>query len=74
MEKMNFLKYIHESRRQDPFYLDPVKGHRREEYFTVTSGANYFVAKITANITGSYLVTDIPVRWKEIELIGLKII
>ncbi len=63
-----FLEYIHEERKRDIYYLDPVSGKRRNEFFVVTSGANYVIAKMTANITGSYLVTDIPVRWKEIEL------
>lgn len=34
----------------------------------MSSGASYPSAKMTANITGSYLFTDIHVRWIEIEL------
>ena len=33
-----------------------------------STGESYDIAKITANLTGSYLVTDLDVRWKEIEL------
>ncbi len=34
----------------------------------MTTGASYDIAKLTASITKFYLVTDISVRWREIEL------
>ena len=34
----------------------------------MTTGSNYEIAKLTAQITRSYLVTDLSVRWREIEL------
>ena len=38
------------------------------QVFTVSSGASYPSAAMTARITGSYLFTDIHVKWREIEL------
>ena len=64
-----FISYIHQLRESDPYYLDPVDESAREpEYFMYSSGANYEIAKITALMTNSYLVTDLPSKWKEIEL------
>ena len=66
----DFIAHVHKLRESDPFYLEPVsdtKG-RRSEFHITTTGASYDIARITASLTGSYLVTDLPTRWKEIEL------
>ncbi len=66
-----FIAHIHKLRKEDPYYLDPVldeSGRWGGELFTHSSGASYDMATITASMTGSYLVTDIPTRWKEIEI------
>jgi hypothetical protein len=65
-----FLAHIHEMRKRDPFFLEPlgsVEG-RTSEFHIVSSGASYDIARLTAALTGSYLVTDLESRWKEIEL------
>ena len=65
-----FIAHVHELRKNDPFYLEPIideKG-RQSEFHISTSGASYHIASLTASLTGSYLVTDLPTRWKEIEL------
>ena len=63
-----FLKSIQDERDSDPNFLEPMNPKDSGEIFTMTSGASYASAVITANITGSYLFTDIAVKWKEIEL------
>lgn len=67
-----FINHIHKLRREDPYYLDPTEAElsakKRGEFHITSSGASYDIAKITAAHTGSYLVTDIPSRWKEIEV------
>jgi len=65
-----FLANIHEMRDRDPFFLEPLgrEQGRTGEFHIVTSGASYDIARLTAAITGSYLVTDFESRWKEIEL------
>lgn len=63
-----FLESIHQERDQDPDFLEPMGPKSKGQLYMMTSGASYPSAKMTANITGSYLFTDIHVRWMEIEL------
>lgn len=63
-----FLKSIHQEREQDPDFLEPLGPESEAQLFTITSGASYPSATMTAGITGSYLFTDIYVKWREIEL------
>ena len=65
-----FLAYIHEMREQDPFFLEPLGNDEgtSAEFHIMTTGASYEIARITAALTGSYLVTDLEPKWKEIEL------
>jgi hypothetical protein len=65
-----FIEYVHKRRKTDPYYLEPLKenGKSLGEMFIHTSGASYDIAKLTASLTDSYLVTDLPSRWKEIEV------
>lgn len=69
-EEDKFIARIHELRKRDPYYLEPVEhdGKGWSEYHIMTTGASYDIARLTASITGSYLVTDLPTRWKEMEL------
>jgi hypothetical protein len=69
-EEESYIAYIHKLRKNDPYYLDPLDKDPStwSEYHIRTTGTSYDLAKITSNYTGSYLVTDLPPRWKEIEL------
>lgn len=65
----DFLDYIHAERARDPDFLEPMgPDSDSTQMHVMTSGASYDIAQLTANITGSYLVTDLYVRWREIEL------
>jgi AraC-like DNA-binding protein len=64
----DFLKSINQQREQDPDFLEPMGPESEAQLFTITSGASYPSATMTAGITGSYLFTDIYVKWREIEL------
>ncbi len=66
----DFIAHIHGLRERDPYYLEPLGGGEKgwSEFHIMSSGASYDIARRTASITGSYLVTDLPSRWKEIEL------
>jgi hypothetical protein len=66
----DFIAHVNELRKNDPFYLEPVRDADGGfgEFHITTSGASYDIAKLTASLTGSYLVTDLAPRWKEIEL------
>ena len=63
-----FLKSIHQERERDPNFLEPVGPENESQLFMMSSGASYPSAKMTANLTGSYLFSDLYVRWREIEL------
>lgn len=64
----DFLKSIQEEREQDPDFLEPMGPKSEAQLYMMSSGASYPSAAMTANITGSYLFTDLHVRWREIEL------
>ena len=66
----DFISLVHQMREEDPYYLEPPDGdyEKRSEFHIYSTGASYDIAKLTAGYSNSYLVTDIPSRWKEIEL------
>ncbi len=64
-----FIDFIEEQREKDPDFLETFKpGKNTRQLISFSSGASYEIAKLTANLTGSYLVTDIYSKWKEIEI------
>ena len=64
-----FIAFIEEERRKDPDFLETFKpGKSSHQLISFTSGASYDIAKLTASLTDSYLVTDISSKWKEIEI------
>ncbi|MFC1491415.1 DUF4238 domain-containing protein [Nitrospinota bacterium] len=69
-QEEEFIQYIRGRRESDPNYLEPTEEVMRGggELHMRSSGVGYEEAKIISNITGSYLMTDLPIRWKEIEL------
>lgn len=65
----DFLNYIDRKREEDLDFLEPASyGEENAQMHIYSSGASYDIAKITSDLTGSYLVTDIPSKWKEIEV------
>lgn len=68
--EQEFLSEVNKMRERDPFFLEPISSEegRKSEFHITSSGASYDIAKMTATLTGSYLVTDFESRWKEIEL------
>jgi hypothetical protein len=63
-----FLKSIQQERERDPDFLEPMGPQSEAQMYMMTTGASYAGAVMTAGITGSYLFTDIRVKWREIEL------
>lgn len=67
--KEALLDCVRKQRAEDQDFLDVVGvGEENAQLLMMSSGAAYNMAKLTASLTGSYLVTDISVKWKEIEL------
>lgn len=59
-----FIKGIERARENHPFYVEG----ERSQFITMSTGANYEMARMVSGISGSHLITDIRYRWKEIEI------
>jgi len=62
-----FISFIERQREINPNFLEPLDKTSGQLHM-FSSGGNYNIAKLTANLTDSYLVTDLYVKWKEIEI------
>lgn len=66
-----YVAHIERMRERHPFYL-PMENRREEigggELLLMTTGVDYTMAKIVANLTGSHLITNLTYRWTEISL------
>lgn len=62
-----FLAYIHKRRAEHPYYVDRLPGQKNELHID-TTGACYELAKRMCVRTESHLVTNLRVRWKEVEI------
>lgn len=67
--KEALLEHVRKQRAVDPDFLGVAgAGEENAQLQIMSTGAAYNMAKLTASLTGSYLVTDLSVKWKEIEL------
>lgn len=62
------LAYIRQQRADHAYYSEGVVEGRLPQFVTMTTGANYYTSKAVAAVAGAHLITDMRVRWKEIEL------
>ncbi len=65
VSKEQLLDYWENMKKQNPFYFDPRETSGDLRF--ATTGAGYDEAKETCAITGSYIATDVPYRWKELQ-------
>ena len=65
--KEELLRRLARLRLEDPDFLEPMGPGNESQVEAMTSGAGYNIARLTASLTGAYLVTDLAVKWKEIE-------
>ena len=63
-----FISFIEQLREENPNFLEPLSEKKSVQLHMFSSGANYTIAMLTANLTNSYLVTDLYAKWKEIEI------
>lgn len=66
-----FMRWIQARREDHPYYIPAPDGGGRplnHQLLHWSSGANYELAKVTAQLTGAHLVTDLQARWKEVAL------
>lgn len=63
-----FISYVHRLREQDPNFLEPLAGGSdNSQLHIVFAGGMIETASMTAQMTGSYLFTDLKARWAQIE-------
>jgi hypothetical protein len=62
------LEYIQQRRDSDPYFIETIDKPGGGELLQITTGMNYDEAKLTAVFAGAHLVTDLEVRWKELEI------
>jgi hypothetical protein len=65
------IRDIQRRRDRHPYFLHPEPhqgGRRSSEFYSISSGTNYEEAKLIALHSRSYVMTDLRVRWKEIEI------
>lgn len=70
-ELQEIIDYIEKKRKEHPFYVPLVDRNNkpiRSSLLVFSSGTNYEMAKLISSITNSSFITDLPSRWKEIEL------
>jgi len=68
MSAEEFIAVIEGLRASDPNFLEPLTmGDTDGQIRAFSTGANYDIAAMTSSLSGSYLVTDLYARWKEIE-------
>lgn len=58
-----FIEYVNSQRDADPDFLEPLDGSGGQLQI-MTSGGTVEMARITAEMSGSYLFTDLAVRWE----------
>jgi hypothetical protein len=64
----DFLDYIHSMRERNPDFLEPLgTGPDNAQLHMVFSGGTYEIAAMTAQMSGSYLFTDLRAKWAMIE-------
>jgi hypothetical protein len=55
-----FMEYIHRKREIDPNFLEPIgPDSKTGQLHSWSTGSNYEIARLTASITKSYMVTDL---------------
>jgi hypothetical protein len=64
----DFIEHVQRQRDSDPNFLEPLGASSSGQLHMMSSGAGYDMARLTANITNSYLVTDLHSKWREIEI------
>jgi hypothetical protein len=63
----DFIVYIQRQRDRDPDFLEPLGPDNRAQLHMMSTGGPYDVARLAAQMTGSYLFTDLHARWAMIE-------
>jgi hypothetical protein len=61
----DFIAYVRSMRDRNPDFLEPLgSGENRARLYTIFSGGTYQMACLSAQMSGSYLFTDLRVKWQ----------
>jgi hypothetical protein len=63
----DLLEYVRRMRVDEPDFLDTIDALDSQQTYFFTTGGHFEVAKLTAKMTGAYLVTDMRSKWLEIQ-------
>ncbi len=64
----DFVDYVNTLRERDPNFLEPMgTGENNAQLHMVFAGGTYEMARLSAQMAGSYLFTDLQARWAMIE-------
>ena len=70
-EVHQFIEWIWSRRKAHPYFIADPAGTGNmlnDQVIQLFSGGNYEMAKLTASLSGSHLITDMRSRWAEIKL------
>jgi hypothetical protein len=67
---VEFLQFIQRRRENHPYFMELVesKNGEKSEILMESTGACYDLSKVICEQTNSHIITNLPTRWKEIEL------
>ena len=71
IDVQKFVEWLWSRRKAHPYFIADPSGTGNmlnNQLIQLFSGANYEMAKLTASLTGSHLITDMRSRWEEIKL------
>jgi hypothetical protein len=64
----DFIEYVNTLRERDPDFLEPMgTGENKAQLHMLFSGGTFEMARLSAQMAGSYLFTDLRARWALIE-------
>jgi len=65
----DIMEHIGEIKENHPYIVPAeIREYPQNEFRIMRSGASFDMAKSITDITGSHFVTDLPYKWKEIEI------
>jgi hypothetical protein len=65
-----FMAAIARRREEHPYYVHGAtpRDTGQGELLMTSTGSNFYIAKLVAASAGAHLITDLPSRWKEVEI------
>jgi hypothetical protein len=67
LTESDFIDYVNSLRERDPDFLAPLGPNNPSQLHMVFAGGTYEMARLSAQMAGSYLFTDLKARWALIE-------